>query len=76
MITITGFQAVREIVSGPIEEPDFLVIVDHGNGTWSAIGPAERITMVSGTQFQLEDANTVPVDANTYKVASDGEPIP
>lgn len=47
-----------------------IVIVDNGNGTWTAIGPDEDIIMLDSTTFQITNANATFIDANTYQVSS------
>lgn len=48
-----------------------LIIVDHGDGTWSAIDQAETyITMLDSTTFQIDDVDAVYLDADTYEVSS------
>lgn len=48
-----------------------LLIVDHGDGTWSAIDESDTyITMVDATTFRLDDVDATYLDASTYKVSS------
>lgn len=48
-----------------------LIIVDNGNGTWTAIDEGDGyITMLDATTFQIDDADAVYSDANTYTVSS------
>lgn len=48
-----------------------LEIIDHGDGTWSAVTAYEGyITMVSDTEFQLHDVDAVYLDEDTYEVSS------
>ena len=48
-----------------------LLIVDHGNGVWSAIDESDTyITMINDTTFQIDDADTVILDPDTYKISS------
>lgn len=48
-----------------------LLIVDHGDGTWSAIDYSDTyISMVSDTEFQIDDADVVVVDPDTYQISS------
>ncbi len=48
-----------------------LIIVDHGDGSWSAIDEADTyITMVNTTTFQIDDVTAVYADTNTYDVSS------
>lgn len=53
-----------------LEDLDALIIiVDHGDGTWSAIGPDELITEADGT-FEITDANATYLDSDTYTISS------
>jgi hypothetical protein len=45
-----------------------LVIVDHGDGTWSAIGPDEIVYMLDDTSFAIDWVSAVYLDADTYQV--------
>jgi hypothetical protein len=48
-----------------------LIIVDHGDGTWSAIDGADTyITMLDATTFQIEDADATYLDTETYEISS------
>jgi len=49
---------------------DRLIIIDHGDGTWTATGPTDQFTIV-GDLFTITDANSIVVDANTFIVSSD-----
>lgn len=48
-----------------------LVIVDNGDGTWTAIDLADQyITMDSPTQFTITDADATYLDVSTYTVST------
>jgi hypothetical protein len=48
-----------------------LIIVDHGDGSWSAIDESDTyITMIDDTTFQIDDANTTIIDDDTYTISS------
>jgi hypothetical protein len=48
-----------------------LIIVDHGDGTWSAIDESNGyITMLDPTTFFIDNANVVYLDAVTYEISS------
>lgn len=48
-----------------------LIIVDHGDGTWSAIDESDTyISMIDETTFQIDDADTTYLDASTYEISS------
>lgn len=50
---------------------DFLIrIVDHGDGTWSAIGPGANVSMTSATEFQVVGVDGSYSDADTYTISS------
>lgn len=44
-------------------------ITDNLDGTWTVEGPDEFITMLSGTEFQITQANAVYLDVNTYNIS-------
>jgi hypothetical protein len=45
-----------------------ITIIDHGDGTWSAIGPDELITMLDANTFQITEANAIYLDPDTYTI--------
>lgn len=48
-----------------------LIIVDHGDGTWSAIDESDTyITMLDNTTFQIDDADATYLDAISYEISS------
>jgi hypothetical protein len=48
-----------------------LLIIDHGDGTWSALDESdEYITMVDGTTFQIDNADATYLNSVTYQVSS------
>ena len=54
-----------------ILETTFMVlIIDHGDGTWSAYGPPARFTAPSAGEFQITSVDSTVIDANTYTVTT------
>lgn len=50
---------------------DDLIIVDHGDGTWSATGPEYYIKRKLGSsEFAIENSNAVFLDEWTYQISS------
>lgn len=48
-----------------------LIIVDHNDGTWSAIDESDTyITMLNTTTFWIENADAVYLDSDTYTISS------
>jgi hypothetical protein len=48
-----------------------LIIIDHGDGSWSAIDEANTyISMIDDTTFQIDDADASYLDPDTYKISS------
>jgi hypothetical protein len=48
-----------------------LVIVDHGDGSWSAIDEDDAyITMIDATTFRIEHADATYLDPVTYEISS------
>jgi len=48
-----------------------LVIVDNGDGTWTAIDSADQyITMDSPTQFTISNVDATYSDPDTYEVST------
>ena len=52
-----------------------LIIVDNGDGTWQAIDNSNNyITMISSTQFQIDNADATYLDATTYNISTTHPP--
>lgn len=48
-----------------------LVIIDHGNGLWSAIDESDTyITMLDSTSFQIDDVDGFFINPDTYSISS------
>ena len=48
-----------------------LLIIDHGDGSWSAIDESDTyITMIDDTNFQIDGADATYLDPDTYEVSS------
>lgn len=45
-------------------------ITDNLDGTWTAEGPDDLISMLDSTTFQIIQANAVYLDANTYMISN------
>lgn len=43
-------------------------IVDNGDDTWTATGPATLITMTDESEFQIAEVNSTVVDPDTYSI--------
>ena len=46
------------------------VIVDHGDGTWTATGPADMIAMLDSTTFRITSPSAVYLDPSTYTLSN------
>lgn len=53
-----------------IEDNSILVIIDHGDGTWTASGPEHVVDMLDATTFQISWPSAIYLDADTYTVSS------
>lgn len=51
-------------------ENALLKITDNGDGTWTAEGPDEAITMLSTTEFQISWPSAEYVDTTSYTISS------
>lgn len=48
-----------------------LIIIDHGDGTWSAVDDSDTyITMLDSTTFQIDNVDATYLDGDTYTVSS------
>ena len=49
---------------------DAITIIDHEDGTWSAVGPDELITMTDDTTFEITEVDAEYSDTDTYEISS------
>jgi hypothetical protein len=47
-----------------------LKIIDNGDGTWTAEGPDEAITMLTTDEFQIAWPSAVMIDEDSYEISS------
>jgi hypothetical protein len=48
-----------------------LIIIDHGDGTWSAVDESDSyISMLDPTTFQIDNADATYLDPETYTISS------
>lgn len=54
-----------------------LVIIDNGDGTWTAEDPSnDFITMLDADSFQIDHANAVYTDLDAYQISDTDTPLP
>ena len=51
-------------------ENALLKIIDNGDGTWTAEGPDEAITMLNATEFQISWPSAEFIDEDSYTISS------
>lgn len=51
-------------------ENALLKITDNGDGTWTAEGPDDVVTMLSDTEFQISWPSATYLDTDTYSISS------
>jgi hypothetical protein len=47
-----------------------ITITDNGDGTWTATGPDDLITMVDPTTFSIDGANVIYLDSTKYQIST------
>lgn len=52
------------------EEFAILKITNHGDGTWTAEGPDDVVSMINPTTFKIDWPSVVYLDEDTYQVSS------
>lgn len=52
------------------EQHAILTIIDHGDGTWTAIGPDDVVYMTDANTFEINWPSVVYLDEDTYQVSS------
>lgn len=53
-----------------LESSSILSIRDNGDGTWTAEGPPEYITMLDETTFEIDGADVTYLDVDTYEITT------
>lgn len=61
--------AITEVLE-LFEKNTLLRIIDHGDGTWSAIGSDDIISMIDSTTFQISWPTAVYIDEVSYRISS------
>jgi hypothetical protein len=49
---------------------ELITITDHGDGTWSAVGPEELVRNTSPTSFEIVGGDVTYTDADTFVIKS------
>lgn len=52
------------------EENALFRVIDHGDGTWTATGPDDVITMLDPTTFQIDYSSAVYINEDEYTLSS------
>lgn len=64
---LPSIQEIAELMGYPTA----LIIIDNGDGSWSAIDSSNKyITFIDETFFQITNANVDYLDSETYKISS------
>lgn len=67
--TVTPYMPPSETIVAIFASTGF-VVIDHGDGSWSAIGPDSAITMLDSTSFQINWPSATFIDADSYTISS------
>lgn len=68
-ITTGSFPSVDTLLD-LFDQYAYLQIIDHGDGTWTAIGPDEAIQMLDATSFEITWPSAVYLDSETYQIST------
>lgn len=74
--TLYGTDAANARMPSPqdvleiFEENSILRIIDHGDGTWTAIGPDTAIQMLDPTTFEITWPTAIYINEDTYQISS------
>lgn len=52
------------------EQHAIFVVIDHGDGTWTATGPDEAFDMLDTDTFQITWPSVIYLDTDTYQISS------
>lgn len=63
------FPTVQELLD-LFDEYAYLQIINHGDGTWTAIGPDEAVHMLDATTFEIIWPSVVYISPDTYTVST------
>lgn len=53
-----------------METAETLLIVDHGDGSWTAVGSDSMVNLTAPTEFQINSPTAIFLDAESYQVSS------
>ena len=53
-----------------VEENSILLVVDHGDGTFTITGPDDAITDLGSNTFEVTWPSVINIDADTYQISS------
>lgn len=53
-----------------IEANAVIRIIDHGDGSWTAVGPDDLIRKIDNTSFEIDSPTAVYISENTYTIRS------
>lgn len=73
--TETSFLSLLEIdtligVFKEIQQHVQLLVIDHGNGLWTTMGPDAAVHAVNGTEYEIDATSIVVFDAGSYTISS------
>lgn len=63
------FETVLDIVNNS-GQFDTLLIIDHGNGIWTAVGPDDMVYYTDDTTFVINSPSLEYINEETYRVSS------
>lgn len=67
-----NFPTPRHIISLAKELITYgaFIVLNHGDGTWTAIGPESMISMIDDTTFSINSQSAAIIDSDTYTLNS------
>ena len=68
-ISDSRFPGIIEVVD-LFENASILRITDNGDGSWTAEGPDEAISMLDSTSFEITWPSAIYLDSETYRISS------
>lgn len=68
-ISDSRFPGIIEVVN-LFENASILRITDNGDGSWTAEGPDEAISMLDSTSFEITWPSAIYLDSETYRISS------
>lgn len=67
---IPTISELRVLIDGDTTPVNFLIIIDNGDGTWSAEGSSDVVTEITPTTYDITADSAVFLDEDTFEIST------